>query len=221
MKKIASIEFIFGGSFDPIHRGHINVIEKLREFCPSWPIRLLPCSVPALKNLTSASFEQRVEMLKIATKAIENIVIDKRENKRDGKSFTLDSLQSLVQEYPKRKFALVVGGDTLNTMNQWHQWQQLSNYCHLLLVNRPGTVISDIQESMAQMGFSCAINVQKLEKTPSGHYYCLNIKEKDVSSTEIRTQLADGLSMNKFIPDCVSDYIKKNRIYAANCKITR
>ncbi len=208
-----NIEFIFGGSFDPIHIGHINVIERLREKCPSWPIRLLPCSVPVLKNKLSASFEQRVEMLAIATNHIDHIIIDERENKRLGKSFTIDSLQSLIQEVPERRPVLVIGADTYESVKLWHQWQQLRDYCHLVLVNRPGVAIGDVNKGMEQLGFDCAKNIQKLELVPAGQYYYLNIEEKDVSSTGVRSQLSGGLSVEQLIPNKVIDYIKKNLIY--------
>jgi len=209
----ANIEFIFGGSFDPVHFGHINVIEKLRQTYPEWPIRLLPCAVPPLKDATGASFSQRVDMLSIVTTDIKNVLIDERENKRNGKSYTLDSLKSLSEEYPLSHYVLVVGADTLKSMYDWYQWQQLKDYCHLLLVNRPGSLISDVGKLMRQLGFSCSNNAQELEKMPSGHYYCLNIEEKDISSTGIRSQLQKGLSVEHLIPGKVVDYIKKNLIY--------
>ncbi len=208
-----NIEFIFGGSFDPIHSGHLNVIEALRKSCSTWPIRLLPCAVPALKNATSASFKQRVEMLRLATQSFDDLSIDERENRRNGKSYTVDSLQSFRQENPQKIAVLVVGGDALASMNQWYHWQQLADFCHLLVVNRPGAPLDKIEGLMQQLGFSCVLDLQKLEITLSGRYYCLTIEEKDISSTQVRTQLADGLSVDKFIPDCVNDYIKKQRIY--------
>lgn len=206
-------EFVFGGSFDPVHLGHLHVMESLRELCASWSLRVLPCSVPPLKNLASASFEQRVAMLKLVTDSIDNLQIDERENKREGKSYTLDSLQSLAQQYPSKNFVLVVGGDTLKSMNQWHEWQQLANYCHLLLVNRPGTKIENIVTLMYQLGFNRVKKVQELEVTPNGRYYCLNMEAFDISSTEIRTRLSNGLSVDKLISKRVMDYIKKNFIY--------
>ena len=209
----ANIEFIFGGSFDPVHIGHINVIEKLRENCSDWPIRLLPCAVPALKNATSGNFEQRVNMLRIATEHIDNIVIDERENARMGISYTIDSLQDLTEEKYLTKFVLVIGMDTFKNMNQWHQWHHLKDYCHLLLVNRPGSSIENIDSEMRQLGFDCTKNVQKLELLSSGHYYCLNIEEKDISSTGIRSNLQRGLSVKSLVPSKVIDYIKKNLIY--------
>lgn len=209
----SNIEFIFGGSFDPVHVGHINVIEKLRENCFDWPIRLLPCAVPALKDATNANFQQRVDMLRIATEHIDNIIIDERENTRTGKSYTLDSLQGLTKEKCSTRFVLVIGADTFKYMKQWHQWQQLKDYCHLLLVNRPGSSIDNLDSRMQQLGFDCTKNVQKLELLPSGHYYCLNIEEKDISSTSIRSNLHRGLSVKQLIPSKVIDYIKKNLIY--------
>ncbi len=213
MQSQTNIEFVFGGSFDPVHIGHISVISHLRQECPEWTIRLLPCSVPALKKATSASFEQRVDMLKLATEDVDYVVIDEREHHRQGKSYTLDSLQSLAKENVGRTSVLVVGADTVLTMDQWHRWQTLAHHCHLVLVKRPGSLIVDIEKVMQPLGFVCTKNIQELELTPYGRYYCLNIEEKDISSTEIRNRLTNKQTIDSLIPNCVNDYIKKNFIY--------
>jgi len=207
------IELIFGGSFDPVHQGHLNVINSLRKHFPDWSIRLLPCSVPALKEPTSASFKQRVAMLELATKAIKGIVIDQRENDRFGKSYTLDSLKSLAKENPNVKRALVVGADTLKSMHKWFHWQEVREYCHLIFVNRPGYDINDLAKEMKLLGFVLVKNKHELESSQGSKYYCLIIEEKDISSSEVRSHLLNNLSVDRFIPNNVNEYIVKNKIY--------
>lgn len=213
MKINTNIELIFGGSFDPVHLGHVNVIKSLRKAFPDWLIRLMPCSVPALKLATSASFEQRVDMLQLAIKNISDVVIDKRENDRVGKSYTLDSLKSLSKENVNRKRVLVIGTDTLMSMNQWYQWQELKNHCHLIYVSRPNVNIEEPAKEMQRLGFNLAASAHELENSNIGYYYCLKIEEKDISSSEVRSHLLRGLSVDKLIPENVKEYIVKNQIY--------
>ncbi len=216
-----NIEFVFGGSFDPVHYGHLNIIKSLNQFFPEWPIRLLPCSVPPLKEKSNASFNQRVSMLKIAIAPLlskssavqDNIIIDEREGQRAGKSYTLDSLKSLALEEPLINRVLVVGMDTLLNMLQWNQWQELSSFCHLMLIARPGTTDVGVEKIMHKLAFSCTKDSHKLEITPSGRYYYLNIKERDISSTEIRSLLKKDSSVFELIPKSVYDYMNENQIY--------
>jgi len=213
------MELVFGGSFDPIHLGHFNVIENLTKRFPDLPIRIIPCSIPALKSRTSASFEQRVEMINLSLKPFAQIRfdaeinIDQRENLREGKSYTVDTLESLSKEFPERRFVLVVGADTLKSMNQWHRWKKLSELCHLLVVNRPNYKIDNLKELAKSLGFSAVKGVDELMVNDNGCYSCLNIEEVDTSSTEIRKNFTNGLSNDKFISNDVINYINNNLIY--------
>jgi nicotinate-nucleotide adenylyltransferase len=216
-------EFVFGGSFDPIHFGHLNIIKSIKAQFPANLIRIMPCAIPALKDNTAASFEQRVDMLKLAIAELPkssklNIVVDKKENQREGFSFTLDSLIELSHELPNQNWLLVIGADSLNNMTQWHQWQQLAKHCHLVIVKRPGSKINEFERLLQQLGFSCAKNSQELAINAFGRYYCLNCEEKDISSTRIRSHLKRGLSVDKLLPLNVIDYIKKESLYSCDFK---
>jgi len=215
--QMKEIEFLFGGSFDPVHNGHLHVIKQLKKFAIDQPVRILPCSVPALKKVTGASFLQRVVMLEHAIRELdenaENIVIDPREGSRQGKSYTFDTLVELGQQYPDRNFILVIGSDNLESLKYWHNWRQLFEHCHLLVVNRPGASIKDIDAIAVSLGFCEAKTHLKLETTPCGRYYCLNIEEKDISSTEIRNRVLKDLAVDQLISKSVEDYIRKEAIY--------
>lgn len=214
MNNNPDIEFIFGGSFDPVHLGHINVINSLKKLKPEWPIRVIPCSTPALKAPNDARFEQRVVMLNMALQMLDNIIIDERENSRAGKSYTLDSLKCLTAEQPQRILLLVVGIDTLKSMDRWYQWQQLRDYCHLIVVNRPSASIDDMSDYMDKLGFQPTENLDKMAISGNGRYYCLALVEKDISSTQIRSQLVNGLSTDLLVQDCISRYIVKSGLYS-------
>ncbi|MCF6194792.1 MAG: nicotinate (nicotinamide) nucleotide adenylyltransferase, partial [Kangiellaceae bacterium] len=141
-------EFVFGGSFDPVHLGHVNLLAHLQRFAPSWRIRILPCAMPPLKRRTIASFEQRVTMLKLGLDNLEQsekITIDQRENDRLGKSFTFDSLQNLRGESPDVDLVLVLGADAISSISQWYRVEDLNQLCHLMIVNRPGILLDKLK----------------------------------------------------------------------------
>jgi nicotinate-nucleotide adenylyltransferase len=225
-------EFIYGGSFDPVHYGHLNVIANLSALRPDWPIRIIPCAKAAIKKHKLVNFEARVSMLQLAiAEEIEGnsiivgkqfeptIVIDELEKQRNEKSYTLDTLRSLSESFSQRRFVLVVGVDTLVSMPLWYQWQELVDYCHLLVVNRPANGNSeDITASaqcklMLKLGFSKAENLAQLEKESNGHYYRFNIEEKDISSTQIRTKLLQQQPCELLLPSSVREFIKNNLLY--------
>jgi len=207
------IEFIFGGTFDPIHLGHLNVIYSLRKAFPDWLIRLLPCSLPAFNKETNTSFAHRVAMLRIAVKNISGIVIDQRENDRNGKSYTLDSLKSFYTEDPSRIRVLVVGLDTIASMHQWFQCQELSKYCHVVYVARPNCDFENIDKQMQELGFYWETKVEALKNNHCGYYSCLKIEEKTTSSSEVRSHLLKGADVEDMLPVGVKEYIVKNKLY--------
>jgi nicotinate-nucleotide adenylyltransferase len=183
---MSDIEFIFGGSFDPIHFGHLHIIDSLQDLNSSWPVRILPCSVPALKKRTSASFVQRVEMIQLALKDYNNVIVDRRESHRTGKSYSYDTLRELAQEYPGRRFVLVIGSDNLETIGQWYQAEQLAKCCHLVVVDRPDTSVEQQQAHLIDLGFRAVTSHLELAEVKSGLFYHYKIIERDTSSTAIR-----------------------------------
>jgi nicotinate-nucleotide adenylyltransferase len=206
-------EFIFGGSFDPVHLGHINLLVHLKQFFPSWGIRVLPCANPPLKQPTLASFSHRVAMLKLGLEHLEKITIDPREHQRSGKSFTYHSLRDLRTENPDIKLVLVLGADAMKSINQWYRVADLSQLCHLVIVNRPRTLLSQLESNLQQLGFNCAISKQELELEAFGRYHCLTVEERDISSTEIRERLAENQSIEHLVSSCVINYIDDNHPY--------
>lgn len=186
---MSDIEFIFGGSFDPIHFGHLHIINSLQDLNSSWPVRILPCSVPALKKQTSASFAQRVEMIQLALKDYHNVIVDRRESHRTGKSYSYDTLRELAKEYPSRRFILVIGSDNLETIGQWYQAKQLAKCCHLVVVDRPDNSVEQQQAFLTDLGFRAVTSHLELAEVPSGLFYHYKIIERDTSSTAIRDSL--------------------------------
>ena len=197
-----SLEFVFGGTFDPVHNGHIAIIKALNQLAPQYPVRLIPCFVPALKAEPTSSFKQRIEMLSMAVESIPNIIIDQRESTREGASFMVDTLQSLV-----------MGADSALELTRWHQWQRLSSLCHLLVLNRPGISQLLINSAVSKSLFKLCEGFQNLEKAQSGMSYLLKMPEKAESSTQIRQFRDNNLELDSLLPQSVIKYITSHQLY--------
>ncbi len=219
---MSDVEFIFGGSFDPIHHGHLSILESLHASQASWKVRLIPCAVPALKQKTSASFEQRVEMIQLAVAGNQRVTIDCREAERVGKSYTYDTLVELKKEAKNRRLVLVIGSDNLASFDKWYSIEKFSNLCHLLVVNRPKSIIDQYLDKVKQVGFRLSDSLTELEQQLCGLCYRLKMQETKTSSTEIRKQLKRDLPAQCFdqsgssidTPEAVKAYIRKNLIYS-------
>jgi len=211
------IEFVFGGTFDPIHSGHLAIIHALTKQAPDYPIRLIPCSIPALKKQPATSFEQRLEMLQLATQNLPNIIIDERENNREGASYMVDTLKSLSQEFPGKKLILAMGADSVVELTQWFEWQKLTQLCHLLVLNRPGISASSVELSVSEAAFSLSTSFLSLTQNSSGYAYLLEMPEKTESSTQIRRSFRqyrdNNLELDSLLPQSVIKYINSHHLY--------
>ncbi len=194
---MSDVEFIFGGSFDPIHFGHLHIIDNLQSLSSDWTIRVLPCAVPALKKQTSASFEQRVEMLQLALSDYNNILVDQRENARSGKSYSYDTLCELTEEYSNRQFILVIGSDNLDSIGRWHKAERLAKLCHLIVVNRPDSNVEKQLIELVNLGFNPTESPLELTKLKNGLFYHYRITERNTSSTAIRESLRSRVTQNQ------------------------
>ena len=206
-------EFIFGGTFDPIHHGHLAIIESLLEIDRDARVRVIPCAVPALKNAPSTSFNQRLEMLTLALSDQKRVLIDSREAQRAGPSFTIDTLTELKSEMPTTRLALVMGADSILDIEKWYQWQAFAKTCHLIVVNRPGIELSAIERAISISGFQKQLSYDALKSNAVGQAFYYQMPEKSESSTQIRDSGSHSETARFMLPESVIEYIRKNRLY--------
>ncbi len=206
------IEFIYGGSFDPLHKGHVNLVERVVENIKKLTkdtnhnisFRFLPCATPALKKASVNDFSFRSKQLQKVFKNYflnQNIkmLVDEREGVRsskDGeKSYTIDSLKELSYEAISNKNIannrfLIVGADNFNSLHRWNSYRELSSLCNLLLVNRAGESLHGWVEKAENYGFTVNQEINQLLNTKiAGQCYYMEISEVDISSTEIREKI--------------------------------
>jgi len=223
------LEFIYGGSFDPLHKGHINlvkeVIRHIKEIIEDnsqdyrnnssnknncrITFRFLPCAIPALKKESISSFFDRSKKLKeIFTEYFLEQKIEMQVDEREGlrttesgnKSYTIDSLKELKNEKVTTIHFLIIGADNFNSLDCWKNYRELSNYCNLLVINRPKESLSDWISLAGNYGFEAKQESnQLLETETTGCCFYLEIPEVDISSTELREKMKVNQSVKNWL----------------------
>ena len=192
---------IFGGTFNPIHVGHIEIIKHLSNISDIDKIILIPTKIPPHKNTDFlAAAEHRYNMCKIVASDYSNVEVSDIELYREGKSYTIDTVKSLESEYKNQKLALTVGGDMLVSFNCWKDYKEILEKCVLITFKRTGISDMEYSESIENLRSSGA-NILDLKFTIT-----------DVSSTKIRSDFSFNLDSN-LIDKRVKNYILENNLY--------
>lgn len=204
---------ILGGTFNPIHHGHLRSAVELLEFLPVSELRFMPCSLPPHREPPGISARQRAAMIELAIAGEAGLRCDLRELERSGLSYTIDSLLSLREEVgAQRSLILVMGCDALLGLDQWHRWQELLEHCHIAAIARPGWEWPARGEVAACLGARRA-QAPALAAAPAGSVCIASLRPLPISATEIRGLLQSGRSARYLVPDAVHTYIHQHRLY--------
>lgn len=203
---------VFGGTFDPIHFGHLRPVLEVYQDLPVEEVRWIPSANPPHRCSPQVSIEHRLNMLKLALQGTE-FIIDERELQRPGLSYMSDTLASLKQEYPDKSLALILGMDAFCGLPGWHRWKDLLQLAHIIVCYRPGAAIPDKGELAAIIGERQTRDVHLLLTRDSGLIYMHPATQLAVSATMIRDVCQQGKSPRFLLPESVHDYIQKNHLY--------
>ncbi|MBT8069470.1 MAG: nicotinate-nucleotide adenylyltransferase [Gammaproteobacteria bacterium] len=204
---------LFGGTFDPVHYGHLRCADEAREMLRLETLYLLPAGTPVHRRKPGASARQRLDMLRLALNEFPQLDIDEREIRRQGPSFMVDTLQELRTEFPQRPLLLLVGQDAVNLLHTWSRWQQLLELTHLVIVTRPGASAKYRDDVRTQIESRTATDLQQLSASEAGSVYHLAVTAIDVSATSIKRIIGTGRSPGPMLPAAVLDYIGDNGLY--------
>jgi nicotinate-nucleotide adenylyltransferase len=204
---------ILGGTFDPVHFGHLRPALDVRQALGLEEIRLLPCHVPPHRPQPEASTQQRTLMLQAAIAGVDGFVIDEREFERDGLSYTLDTLQSLRKDLPGRTLCLLVGMDAFRGLPTWHRWHELLNYCHIVVMTRPQAKFPEKGELAEYIQMHRARDVAMLRTQSTGLLWFQEVTQLEISATRLRALLAAGEQADFLLPAGVLDLIHIQGLY--------
>lgn len=204
---------LFGGTFDPVHYGHLRCAEDARQKLHLKKLYLLPAGTPPHRAAPQAATAQRLEMLCLARQEFPKLEIDARETRRDGPSYMVDTLQELRVESLHRPLLLLMGQDAANDLDSWFHWEQLFVLAHIVILTRPDSTSRYGKNLAAQIQQRLGFDLQKLLSTPAGGVLQLQVASVDVSATNIKKTIREGRSLKGMLPGAVIDYIKQNRLY--------
>ena len=191
---------ILGGTFDPVHFGHIKPAMDVKLALGMEQVRFLPNRIPPHRDPPWLSPEQRKKLLQIAIKSLPGFELDTRELERTGKSYMVDTLASLREDFPGSALCLILGMDAFADLHQWYQWEKILTLCHLVVTKRPGFGWPENPELQGLMA-SVVADAEALKKADSGGILVQSVSQLDISSSDIRQRLQSGQSVRSLMPE--------------------
>ena len=205
---------VFGGTFDPVHYGHLRSALELVERLQLQQLRLMPSAVPPHRDMPTCSADHRAAMVELAVAGEPRLACDSRELQRQGTSYTIDSLMELRRELgEERGLCLVMGCDAVLAITSWHRWQELLNWAHVVVIARPGWQLPEVGEVADWIQRHRLGSPGQLGEQPCGGVLVEELRPLAISSTEIRGLLATGHSARYLLPQAVLDYIESHSLY--------
>jgi nicotinate-nucleotide adenylyltransferase len=205
---------VFGGTFDPIHCGHLRSALELSERLELAQLRLMPCATPPHRQSTDCTAPQRAAMVELAVAGESRLVCDTRELQRSGPSYTIDSLIELRQELGEQtSLSLIMGCDALLDIGSWHRWKEILDWAHVVVIARPGWQLPEhgpVAQWIEDNRLSAADGIKQ---RAAGGILIEELRPLTISSTEIRAMLGSGRSVRYLMPESVLDYIEQHRLY--------
>lgn len=204
---------LLGGTFDPVHYGHLRCAEQARRELSLEYLYLLPAGQPPHRGEPQASVAQRLEMLALAHSEFPRLLIDDRETRRAGPSYMVDTLQELRAIYPDRPLLLLIGQDAANQLHSWHRWRRLFDLAHIVILTRPEAHMEYEQDLAEQVGLRAVDDARELSASRAGAILQLDVEPVDVSATAIKRHIRSGKTPRGMLPEPVLAYITENRLY--------
>jgi nicotinate-nucleotide adenylyltransferase len=211
---------ILGGTFDPIHYGHLRLAQQVADALKLEEVRFVPSGTPPHRAAPRLPAAERLAMVKLAVQGNSLFRVDEREIDREGPAYTVDTLEALRRELgSERSVCLLVGADAFLDLATWHRWRDLLRLAHVVVAHRPGFPIDTWQDRMPQplareYGSRLMRDPLSVHLAPAGGIAVVATTALDISATMIRECLRAGNSPRYLLPDSVLDYIRSRTLYA-------
>ena len=204
---------LLGGTFDPIHIGHLRAAVEVREALQLDELKLIPSARPPHRDTPQVDALQRLAMVRAAIQGVSGLSVDERELLRETPSWSIDTLESLRAELPaETQLFLLLGWDAFCGLPDWHRWEELLIHCHLVVLQRPDAD-AEAPEVLRDLIAARSVTDPQLLDGPGGKIAFVWQTPLAISATQIRQLLASGRSAQFLLPDSVLSYIHAHRLY--------
>lgn len=205
---------ILGGTFDPIHYGHLRTALDVQQHLALDEVRFIPCGEPAHRNIPIAEPLQRLAMVRAAIAGQGKFTVDDREICRNGPSYMVDTLASLKRELKSETLCLILGTDAFNGLAQWHQWEKIFDLANIVVMQRPAISGQfEINKSLMKRLKEHFVDADNLRTKQNGAICFVPVTQLDISATKIRQQWQENKDIQFFLPDSVLTLIQQQNIY--------
>ncbi len=211
---------ILGGTFDPIHHGHLRIAQEALEQCNLAQVRFIPCGTPPHRAAPRTSAKQRLEMVLLALHGHPDFVVDAREVARTDPCYTVDTLTALRAEFgPQKPLCLILGGDAFLQLHTWHEWKRLFALAHIVVLQRAGGLplgnAMNNADAMLKAEYRARLapGAGVLHEAPSGAIFVADMPALEISATDIRRRCAERKSIRYLLPDAVTHFIHTHQLY--------
>jgi len=205
---------VLGGTFDPIHNGHLRLAWEACVQLGLQQVRLIPCHVPPHRATPSTAPRHRLAMTELACRDVPGFVVDDWEIQRDRPSYSVETLTHLREQHgPNTRIVFLMGMDAFRQFSTWHQWPQILELAHLWIAQRPGAPLPPADSQEGRLLQQRGTNASSLLAIPAGGLCVYDSTALDISATQLRAQMAQGISPRFLLPDAVWDYIQHNNLY--------
>jgi nicotinate-nucleotide adenylyltransferase len=200
---------VLGGTFDPIHYGHLRPAQEAMRALGLRELRIIPAGQPPHRAAV-ASVEHRLEMVRLACSEFPGFIVDEREIRRAGPSYTVDTLASIRAEAGKQSLCLLMGSDAFQGIESWREWRRLPELAHVVVMYRPGCTLPGLapwaRERLAE-------TPAQLADSAAGRLLFQKVAPLDISGTRLRAAIARGESVDAWLPSTVRDYLRSHHVY--------
>lgn len=200
---------VYGGTFDPIHYGHLRPALDVLCQLKLDQVRFIPCYQPVHRSAPQVSSAQRCQMIELAIANQLAFVLDKREIERQGPSYMVDTLHSLQADFPRAGLVLMMGTDAFAKFLQWHNWQQILQLANVAVMHRPGEPLPNHGELAALLQHRLVSDLT----ADAGQIVEVEVTQLDLSATRLRDLLKHNQPIDYLMPDAVINYIKTHQLY--------
>ena len=211
---------IFGGTFDPIHNGHLRLAQEALEQCGLGGVLFIPSGTPPHRDAPHASAQQRLDMVRLALHGNPAFILDEREVHRTVPCYTVDTLTELRSELGStRPLCLMMGGDAFLMLHTWHKWKSLFELAHIVVMHRPGgrplgNAISEADAALRSEYHARLVpSPRALLDSPAGAILVTDIPALEISATDIRRRCSEHKAPRYLLPDAVANYIQSHHLY--------